>query len=178
MNSVQRKVLMHGGGLLSRIARRRVLIEPRMVVRSPRFGVNVVENIVEDRILGKKTMSLAIEVLISRIVERCQLIFCYGPFSDNLSPKKVIMSQTEDSREVHDTYTESVTFNAKVDGGLIPISTSPSSGIEQSYQLCVPILIQAKDIKYYKRVSLGNDLVKHWITLVLHIGPFHIELWG
>jgi hypothetical protein len=53
-------------------------------------------------------MSLAIEVLISRIVERCQLIFCCGPFSDNLIPKKVIVSQNEDSREVHDTYTESV----------------------------------------------------------------------
>jgi hypothetical protein len=123
-------------------------------------------------------VSLAIEVLISRIVERCQLIFCYGPFSENLIPKKVIMSQTEDNREVHDTYTELVAFNAKVDGGLIPISTSPSSGTELSYQLCVPILIQAKDIKYFKRVSLGNDLVEHWITLVLHIGPINIELWG
>jgi hypothetical protein len=120
-----------------------------------------VENIVEDRILRKKNVSLAIEVLISWIVERCQLIFYYGPFSDNLIPKKVIVSQTEDSREVHDTYTESMAFNAKVDGGLIPISTSPSSGTELSYQLCVPILIQAKDIKYSKRVSLGNDLVEY-----------------
>jgi hypothetical protein len=120
-----------------------------------------VENIVEDRILRKKNVSLAIEVLISWIVERCQLIFYYAPFSDNLIPKKVIVSQTEDSREVHDTYTESMAFNAKVDGGLIPISTSPSSGTELSYQLCVPILIQAKDIKYSKRVSLGNDLVEY-----------------
>jgi hypothetical protein len=88
------------------------------------------------------------------------------------------VSQTEDSREVHDTYTESVAFNAEGDGGLIPISTSPSYGTELSYQLCVPILIQAKDIKYSKRVSLGNDLFEHWITLVLHIGPINIELWG
>jgi hypothetical protein len=123
-------------------------------------------------------VSLAIEVLIFWIVERCQLIFCYGPFSDNLIPKKVIVSQTKDSREVHDTYTESVAFNAEVDGGLIPISTSPSSRTKLSYQLCVPILIQAKDIKYSKRVSLGNDRVEHWITLVLHIGTINIELWG
>jgi hypothetical protein len=122
-------------------------------------------------------MSLAIEVLISQIVERCQLIFCYGPFSENLIPKKVIVSQIEDSREVHDTYTESVAFNAEVDGGLIPTSTSPSSGTELNYQLCIPILVQAKDIKYSKRVSLGNDLVEYWITLVLHIGPINIELW-
>jgi hypothetical protein len=27
-------------------------------------------------------------------------------------------------------------------------------------------------------VSLSNDLVEHWITLVLHIGPINIELWG
>jgi hypothetical protein len=123
-------------------------------------------------------MNLAIEVLISRIVERCQLIFCYGPFNDNLIPKKVIVSQTEDGREVHYTYTKSVALNAEVDGGLIPISTSPSNGTELSYQLCVPILIQAMDIKYSKRVSLGNDLVEYWIMLVLHIGPINIELWG
>jgi hypothetical protein len=92
------------------------------------WSESVAENIVEDRILEKKTVRLAIEVLISRIVERCQLIFCYGPFSDNLIPKKVIVSQTKDSREVHGTYTESVAFNAEVDGGLIPISTSPRSG--------------------------------------------------
>jgi hypothetical protein len=88
------------------------------------------------------------------------------------------VSQTKDSREVHDTYTKSVAFNAGVDGGLIPISTSPSSGTELSYQLCVPILKQAKDIKYSKRVSLGNNLVEHWITLVLYIGPINIEMWG
>jgi hypothetical protein len=123
-------------------------------------------------------VSLAIEVVIFWIVERCQLILYYGPFSDNLIPKKVIVSQTKDSREVHDTYTESVAFNAEVDGGLIPISTSPSNGTKLSYQLCVPILIQAKDIKYSKRVRIGNDLVEHWITLVRHIGPINIELWG
>jgi hypothetical protein len=123
-------------------------------------------------------VSLAIEVLISQIVERCQLIFSYGPFSDNLIPKKVIVSQTEESREVHDTYTKLMAFNAEVDGGLISISTSPNSGTELSYQLCVPIFIQANDIKYSKRGSLGNDLVEHWITLVLHIGPINIELWG
>jgi hypothetical protein len=54
-----------------------------------------------------------------------------------------------------------VAFNAEVDGELIPISTSSSSGTKLSYQLYVPILIQAKDIKYSKRVSLGNDLVEH-----------------
>jgi hypothetical protein len=71
-----------------------------------------------------------------------------------------------------------VAFNAEVDGGLIPIFTSLSSGTELSCQLCVPILIQDKDIKYSKKVSLGNDLVEYWITLVLHIGPINIELWG
>jgi hypothetical protein len=69
-------------------------------------------------------------------------------------------------------------WSAEVDGGLIPISTSPNSRTELSCQLYVPILIQAKDIKYSKRVVLGNDLVEHWITLVLHIGPINIELWG
>jgi hypothetical protein len=47
----------------------------------------VAEYIVEDCILGKKTVSLAIEVLISRVVERCQLIFGYCPLSANLSSK-------------------------------------------------------------------------------------------
>jgi hypothetical protein len=65
---------MHGGGELSRIARRRFLIEPRMLVRSTRFGVSVSEYIVEDCILRKKTVSLAIEVLIYQELERCQLI--------------------------------------------------------------------------------------------------------
>jgi hypothetical protein len=45
MNSVQRKVLMHGGGLLSEIARRRVLVEPEMLVQSPHFGVRVLRKI-------------------------------------------------------------------------------------------------------------------------------------
>jgi hypothetical protein len=36
---------MHGRGELSRIARRRFLVEPQMLVQSPRFGVRVFQNI-------------------------------------------------------------------------------------------------------------------------------------
>jgi hypothetical protein len=36
---------MHGGGRLSRIARRRFLVEPQMLVQSPHFGVRVFRNI-------------------------------------------------------------------------------------------------------------------------------------
>jgi hypothetical protein len=36
---------MHGGGELSRMARRRFFVEPRMLVRSPRFEVRVFQNI-------------------------------------------------------------------------------------------------------------------------------------
>jgi hypothetical protein len=52
---------------------------------------------VEDCILGKKTLSLAIEVLISWEVERYQLILYYSPFSVDLSPQKVIMSEAKNS---------------------------------------------------------------------------------
>jgi hypothetical protein len=138
----------------------------------------VAEYIIEYCILGKKTVSLAIEVLISRVVERSQLIFCYCPLSANLSPKKVITSKAKDSGKLHDTNVEMVAFNGEVDGVFIPIATSPSSGAGLSYQLRVPFLIHAKDIKYSKRVSLGDYLVEHWITLVLHIGPINVEPWG
>jgi hypothetical protein len=136
------------------------------------------EYIVEDCILGKKTMSLAIEVLISCEVERCQLILCYSLFSDDLSLQKVIVSEAKNSGKLRDTNVELVVFNGEVDGGFIPITTSLSSGAELSYQLYVPFLIHAKDIKYSKRVSLGDYFVEHWITLVLHIGPINVELWG
>jgi hypothetical protein len=123
-------------------------------------------------------MSLSIEVLISLEVEGCQLIFHYCPLSANLSPKKVIVSEAKDSGKLCDTNAELVAFNGEVDGGFIPITTSISSEAELSYQLRVPFLIHAKDIKYPKRVSLGDYLVKHWITLVLHIGPINIVLRG
>jgi hypothetical protein len=120
-----------------------------------------VEYIVEDCILRKKTVSLAIEVLISQEVERCQLIFCYCLLSANLSPKKVIVSEAKDSGKLRDTNADLVAFNGEVDDGFIPIATSPSSGAELSYQLRVSFLILAKDIKYSKRVSFGNYLVEH-----------------
>jgi hypothetical protein len=119
-------------------------------------------------------MSFSIEVLIPRVVEQSELIFRYGPLSADFSPQKVIMSQIKDSGKFHDTDVELVAFNGEVDGGIIPISTSPSSGVEPSYQLCVPILIQAKNIKGSKRMSFGDDLVEHWITLLLHICPINI----
>jgi hypothetical protein len=50
-----------------------------------------VEYVVEDNILGKETLSFAIGALISRVVERGQLIFYYSPLSANLIPHKVIM---------------------------------------------------------------------------------------
>jgi hypothetical protein len=53
---------------------------------------SVTEYVVEDRILRKETMSFAIGALISQVVERGQLIFCYSPLSANLIPHKVIMS--------------------------------------------------------------------------------------
>jgi hypothetical protein len=94
-------------------------------------------------------MSLAMEVLISWEVEGCQVIFRYCPLSANLSPEKVIVSEAKDSGKLHDTNAKLVAFNGEVDGGFIPIATSPSSGAELSYQL----LIHAKDIKYSKIVS-------------------------
>jgi hypothetical protein len=56
---------------------------------------------------------------------------------------------------------ELVAFDAEVDCGLIPISTSPSSGAELSYQFRVLVLIHAKNIKDPKRLSFGDDLVEH-----------------
>jgi hypothetical protein len=141
------------------------------------WSESVSEYIIEDCILRKKTVSLAIEVPISQEVERCQLILCYSPFCADLSPQKVIMSEAKDSGKLRDTDAELVAFNGEVDGGFIPIATS-SSGAELSYQLRVLFLIHAKDIKYSKRVSLGDYFVEQWITLVLHIGPINVELWG
>jgi hypothetical protein len=57
------------------------------------------------------------------------------------------VSKAEDSLKLHDTDAELVAFNGEVDGGFIPIATSPSSGAELSYQLRVPVLIHAKNIK-------------------------------
>jgi hypothetical protein len=71
------------------------------------------------------------------------------------------MSEAKDSGKFHNTNTELVAFNGEVDGRLISIATSPSSRPELSYQLRVPILIHAKDIKYSKRMGLGNDFVEH-----------------
>jgi hypothetical protein len=102
----------------------------------------------------------------------------YSPFNADLSPQKVIVSEAKYSRKLRDTNAELVAFNGEVDGGFIPIATSPSSGVELSYQLRVPFLIHAKDIKYSKRLSLGNYFVEHWVMLVLHIGPINVELWA
>jgi hypothetical protein len=56
-----------------------------------------------------------------------QAHFLLFPLSDDFMPMQVIGSQSEDSRKLCDTKTESVAFNTEVDGGLIPIATSPSS---------------------------------------------------
>jgi hypothetical protein len=98
--------------------------------------------------------------------------------SDNFRPMQVIGSQLEDSRKLCDTKTESLAFNAEVDGGLIPITTPPSSGTELSDQFYVPVLKDAKNIKDVKCLSFGEDLVEHWITLLLHIRPINIQLWS
>jgi hypothetical protein len=71
------------------------------------------------------------------------------------------VSEAKQSGKFHNTNTELVTFNGEVDGRLISIATSPSSRAELSYQLRVPILIHAKDIKYSKRMGLGNDFVEN-----------------
>jgi hypothetical protein len=110
-------------------------------VRSPRFGVRVAEYVVEDSILRKETVTFAIGAFISRVVERCQLIFHCGSFSVDFGPHKVIVSQSKDSRKFHDLDMELAAFDAEVDGGFIPISTSPSSGAELSYQFHIPVLI-------------------------------------
>jgi hypothetical protein len=95
-------------------------------------------------------MSFAIVVLISRVVEWSQLILRYSPFSADLSPQKVIVGQSKDSRKLLDTDIALVAFNAEVDGGIIPISTSPNSETKLSEQFCVPVLIHAKNIKSSK----------------------------
>jgi hypothetical protein len=56
-------------------------------------------------------MSLIIEVLISREVERCQLILCYSPSSADLNPQKVIVRKAKDSGKLRDTNSELVAFN-------------------------------------------------------------------
>jgi hypothetical protein len=71
------------------------------------------------------------------------------------------VSKAKQSGKFHNTNTELVTFNGEVDGRLISIATSPSNRAELSYQLRVPILIHAKDIKYSKRMGLGNDFVEN-----------------
>jgi hypothetical protein len=118
-------------------------------------------------------MSFAVAALISRVV-RGQLIFCYSPLNANFTPHKVIVREDKDSGKFHNTNTKLVAFNGEVDGRLISIATSLRSRVELSYQLCVPILIHAKNIKYSKRMGLGNDFVEHWITLLLHISPINI----
>jgi hypothetical protein len=83
---------------------------------------------------------------------------------------QVIGSQSEDSRKLYDTKTESVALSAEVDGGLIPITAPPRSGTELSDQFRVPVLIHAKNIKI--------NLVEHWITLLQHIRSINIQLWS
>jgi hypothetical protein len=88
------------------------------------------------------------------------------------------VSEAKDSGKLRDTNAELMAFNGEVDGGFTPIATLPRSGAELSYLLCVVFLIHAKDIKYSKRVSLGDYLIEHFIMLVLHIGSINVELWG
>jgi hypothetical protein len=96
------------------------------------WSESVAEYVIENSILGKQTVSFAIGVLNSQVVEWSQLILCYSPFSANLSLQKVIVGQSKDSRKLRDTDIELVAFNAEVDGGIIPISTSPRSETELS----------------------------------------------
>jgi hypothetical protein len=91
---------------------------------------------------------------------------------------QVIGGQSEDNGKLRDTSPVSVAFNAEVDGGLITIPTSPSSGTELGDELCVAILIHTKYVKNSKHLSLGDDLIEHMITFLLHIGPINIQLWS
>jgi hypothetical protein len=36
--------------------------------------------------------------------------------------------------------------------------------------------MKTKNIKYPKPLRLGDNSLKHWISLLLHIGPIHIQL--
>jgi hypothetical protein len=89
---------------------------------------------------------------------------------------QVIGGQSEDSRKFRDTKTKSVALNAEVDGGIIAISTPPSSGTELSNQLSVSVLKHPKHVKDPRCLSFVDDYVEHYITLLLHIGPINIEL--
>jgi hypothetical protein len=72
-----------------------------------------------------------------------------------------MVNEAKDSGKFYNTNTELVAFNGEVHGRLISIATPPRSRAELSYQLHVPILIYTKDIKYSKRMGLGNDFVEH-----------------
>jgi hypothetical protein len=106
-------------------------------------------------------VSFAIVVLIPWVVEWCQLIFRYGPFTDNFRPVQVIRGQSEDSRKFCDIKTEPVTLNTEVNGGLIAISTPPSSGTELSNQFSFLVLINPKHVKDPQCLSFGDDFVEH-----------------
>jgi hypothetical protein len=73
-----------------------------------------VENVAEDCVLGKQTMSCAKVVLVPRKVEWCQLIFCYCPFGGDFCPMKVIGGQAKYSGELCHAQFKPVAFNAEV----------------------------------------------------------------
>jgi hypothetical protein len=95
------------------------------------WSESVAEYVVENSILGKQIVSFAIPVLISRVVEWSQHILRYSPFSADLSPQEVTIGQSKD-RKLLDTNIDLIAFNAEVDGRIIPISASPSSGVEHN----------------------------------------------
>jgi hypothetical protein len=132
--------------------------------------------VIEEVVLVKHTMCGAIVVLISRVVKRCQFIIRYTPFSGYWLSIKIIWSKAKNDWNLCDLELEAMTLKSEVEGGIQSITTPPRSGIELSHQLRVPFLMKTKNVKYPKPLRLGDNMLKHEISLPLHVGPVHIEL--
>jgi hypothetical protein len=112
---------------------RRFLVEPQILMRSPRLGVSVAEDVFEDVILGKHTMIGAKIVLVLGIVERCHLIIRYNSLGANWLSIKVISSKGKYGWKLCDLQLKPVTFECKVECGVKSSATPPSSGIKLSH---------------------------------------------
>jgi hypothetical protein len=132
--------------------------------------------VIEEVVLRKHTMCGVIVVLISWVVKRCQFIIRYTPFSGYWLSIKIIWSKTKNDWNFCNLELEVMSLKSEVEGGIQSITTPPNSGIELSHQLCVPFLMKTENVKYPMPLRLGDNLLKHGISLPLHVGPVHIEL--
>jgi hypothetical protein len=115
------------------MANRRLLVKPQMLVWSPRLGVSVAEDVVEDVVLRKHTMIGPKIVLIPEIVERCQLIIQCSSLGTDWLSIKVISDKGKHGRKLCVLHLKPMTFECKVECGVKSFATPPSSGIKLSH---------------------------------------------